>query len=86
MLRYLHQLFRGHVLRALARLTRRPSPTRPQRDLAGRPVADVALMTLRVAQGRRDAAEALAETVESAPDDAFDPWWMHGAATIAWPG
>jgi hypothetical protein len=43
-------------------------------------------MTLRVAQGRRDAAEALAETVESAPDDAFDPWWMHGAATIAWPG
>jgi hypothetical protein len=39
--------------------------------------ARVALMTLLVNRGERGEAAALAESVETAPDEQFDPWWMY---------
>jgi hypothetical protein len=74
--RYLRELIRGQILRALKR---------PEASAAYRAAlnvwpgqsARVALMTLLLAAGERREAESLAETVQIAPADEFDPWWMY---------
>jgi FMN phosphatase YigB (HAD superfamily) len=37
----------------------------------------VALMTLSVIRGGREDAGALAETIQMAPVDQYDPWWTY---------
>ena len=34
-------------------------------------------MTLLVSQGKHDEAAALAEAVQTAPRDQYDPWWTY---------
>ena len=34
-------------------------------------------MTLQVVRGNRDEAAALAEEVQVAPTDQYDPWWTY---------
>ena len=44
---------------------------------AGRQRVPPRLMALLVRRGERAEAAALAESVETAPEDQFDPWWMY---------
>ena len=39
--------------------------------------AQVALMTLAVGRGNREEAGALAETIQMAAVDQYDPWWTY---------
>jgi VWFA-related protein len=77
-MRYLRQLMRGHVLVALARIG--PAIESYQAALAlvpGAQSARVALMNGLLLAGRRTEAEALAETIQTAGNNTFDPWWMY---------
>jgi hypothetical protein len=77
-LQYMRDLVRAQVLRAQGQFDaaadgfRRALVTWP-----GAQSARVALMALHVEQGDRQAAEALADAIQTAPDGTFDPWWRY---------
>jgi VWFA-related protein len=76
--RYLVDLVRGQVLRALGRLDGAAAAFRAALTTwPGAQSARVALMTLLVSRGDRQEAGALAEATETAPDEQFDPWWAY---------
>jgi hypothetical protein len=76
--RYLFELIRGEVLRALGRSDDAVTAFRSAlTEWPGAQSARVALMTLLVERGERGEAAALAESVETASDQQFDPWWMY---------
>ena len=77
-LRYYWHLFRGRMLEQLER----QDEARAEYDTALRmaPRAQsprVALMRLAVRSGDQPAAEALANEIQTARADAFDPWWVY---------
>ena len=77
-LRYLGQLFLGHVLSGLGRrdeaLTAyRGAVTLLPNAQSGR----VALMNALLMQGEQAAAERLAEEIQTDSNNALDPWWMY---------
>jgi hypothetical protein len=77
-LRYLHHLFRGHVLMELDRADEGLAAYRSA--LALLPTgqsARVALMNALYRRGDRAAAEALAEQVHTEPAVYIDPWWVY---------
>jgi tetratricopeptide (TPR) repeat protein len=75
-MRYLYRLFRGHVLEALERPA---DAIRFYREaLAMAPNAQsarVSMMNALLRAGDRRGAEAIAEQVQTAGRDDFDPWW-----------
>ena len=76
--RYLHQLFLGHVLSALKRPTDavaayRAAPAMFPEAESGR----VALKTGLLAAGDRPGAVALAEHVQTSPSSTADPWHLY---------
>jgi len=76
--RYLVELVRGEVLRGLGRGNDAVAAFHGAlTEWPGAQSARVALMTLLVERGERGEAAALAESIETAPDDQFDPWWMY---------
>ena len=76
--RYLFELVRGEVLRALGRPDAAAAAFREaMTEWPGAQSARVALMTLLVQRGDRAGAAALADSVETASDEEFDPWWMY---------
>jgi tetratricopeptide (TPR) repeat protein len=76
--RYLVELVRGEILRALGRTDQAETAFRAALTVwPGAQSARVALMTLLARRGDRAEAAALAESVETAGDDQFDPWWMY---------
>jgi tetratricopeptide (TPR) repeat protein len=76
--RYLVELVRGQILRGLGRGDDAVAAFRAAlTQWPGAQSARVALMTLLVNRGERGEAAALAESVETAPDEQFDPWWMY---------
>lgn len=77
-MRYFAALVRGQVLRAKGRLDEATEAF--QAALAAWPGAQsarVALMTLLVNRGHREQATALAEAVQTAAVDQYDPWWVY---------
>jgi tetratricopeptide (TPR) repeat protein len=77
-LRYFAHLVRGQLLRGSGRLDEAETAFRAA--LAAWPGAQsarVALMTQQVARGRRDEAAALADEIQLAPTDQYDPWWTY---------
>ena len=75
---YLRQLVRGHALRALDRPDEAAAAFRGGLTVwPGAQSARVALMTLLVTRGERSQAEGLAEEIQAAPGDQFDPWWTY---------
>ena len=77
-LRYFASLVRGHLLRASGRKDEAAAAYRAA--LAAWPGAQssqVALMTLAVVRGNREEAGALAETIQMAAVDQYDPWWTY---------
>jgi VWFA-related protein len=76
--RYLFELVRGQILRALGRTDEAVAAFRAaMTEWPGAQSARIALMTLLVQRGDRAEAAALADAVETAPDEQFDPWWMY---------
>jgi len=76
--RYLFELVRGEILRALGRPDDAAAAYRAAlTEWPGAQSARVALMTLLVQRGDRAEAATLAESVETAADGQFDPWWMY---------
>lgn len=77
-IRYFADLIRGQILRAnggtagAATAFRAALATWP-----GAQSARIALMTLLMNRGDREEAAALAEAVQTAPPDQYDPWWMY---------
>jgi VWFA-related protein len=77
-LRYFTQLIRGQILRANGRIDDAAAAFRAAlTEWPGAQSAHVALMTLLVNRGNRQDATAVADTVQSAPVDQYDPWWMY---------
>jgi VWFA-related protein len=77
-LRYLRQLFLGHVLGALGRHGEAVEAYRAAIVIApAAQSARVALMNALLLGGDRLAAEAVAEQVQTEPDDQIDPWWTY---------
>ena len=77
-LRYFTHLVRGQLLRGSGRLDEAAAAFRAA--LAAWPGAQsarVALMTLQVGRGSRDEAAALADEIQVAPIDQYDPWWTY---------
>lgn len=76
--RYLGELVRGEILRALGREADAAAALRSAlAEWPGAQSARVALMTLLVRRGERAEAASLAEAIETASDEQFDPWWMY---------
>ena len=76
--RYLFELVRGDILRALGREGDAIAAFRAAlAEWPGAQAARVALMTTLVRRGERAEAAALADSIETAPDEQFDPWWMY---------
>jgi hypothetical protein len=76
--RYLAELVRGEILRAIGRGDAAVAAYRAALvEWPGAQSARVALMTLLVSRGERAEAAALAESVETADNEQFDPWWMY---------
>ena len=76
--RYLRELVRGQILRAANRSDDAVSAFRAAITIwPTAQSATVALMTSLVNRGEHQEAAALAEAVETAPDDQFDPWWTY---------
>ena len=76
-LRYLRQLFRGHILSRLERPDEAAVAYREARAIVpGAQSSRVALMNLLLLSGDRAGAEALAEEVQSATSWE-DPWWNY---------
>jgi tetratricopeptide (TPR) repeat protein len=76
--RYLVEIIRGQLLRALDRPDDAVAAFRAA--LVAWPrgqAARLALMTLLVNRGQRDEAAALADQVETASLDDTDPWWLY---------
>ena len=77
-LRYFSNLIRGQLLRASGRLDEAAAAYRAALAAwPGAQSAQVALMTLSVIRGGREDAGALAETIQMAPIDQYDPWWTY---------
>jgi hypothetical protein len=81
-IRYCALLIRGQLLRAAGRNDSAVSAFREALALVpGAQSARVALMTLYVVnggvQGNRAEAASLAEAVQTAPADQYDPWWTY---------
>ena len=77
-IRYLTHLIHGQLLRATARIDAAAAAFRAA--LAAWPGAQsarVALMALLMKRGSHEEAAALAEAVQTAPLDQYDPWWMY---------
>jgi VWFA-related protein len=77
-LQYLSHLVRGKILQALGRSDDAAASFRAA--LAAWPGAQsarVALMTLLVNRGDREAAGTLADAAQTAADDQYDPWWTY---------
>jgi hypothetical protein len=76
--RYLSELVRGQILGALGRDGDAAAAFRAAlAEWPGAQSARVALISLLVRRGERAEAAALAESVETASDEQFDPWWMY---------
>ena len=76
--RYLVELVRGEILRAMGRSEDAVAAYRAAlAEWPGAQSARVALMTLLVSRGARAEAASLADAVETASDEQFDPWWMY---------
>lgn len=79
--RYFEALVRGQAYRALERFEESAASFRRALDVwPGAQSARVALMTVLVRAGHTDTASELAAMVQTAPDDAWDPWWMYWQA------
>ena len=77
-LRYFTHLIRGQLLRGAGRPDEAAAAFRAALQAwPGAQSARVALMTLQVVRGNRDEAAALAEEVQVAPTDQYDPWWTY---------
>lgn len=77
-LRYIAHLVRGQVLRAKGRAEAAALEFKSALEAwPGAQSAQIALMTLLAGEGRRQEAAALAEAVQTAPADQYDPWWMY---------
>jgi tetratricopeptide (TPR) repeat protein len=77
-LRYFASLVRGQLLRASGRMDEAAAAYRAALAAwPGAQSAQVALMTLSVVRGNREEAGALAETIQMAPADQYDPWWTY---------
>ena len=77
-LRYFASLVRGQLLRASGRPDEAAAAYRTALAAwPGAQSAQVALMTLSVVRGNREEAGALAETIQLAPVDQYDPWWTY---------
>jgi hypothetical protein len=77
-MRYLRQLFLGHVLGALDRPDDAVAAFRAA--VAERPTAQaarVALMNTLLVRGERAAAEALADQIQTETSRDLDPWWLY---------
>jgi len=80
-MRYLHQLFRGHIQMGLGRHDAAVQAFRTALERwPGAQSAQVALMNALVHTGRREEAAAMAERIQTAPGDGADPWlaYWHG--------
>jgi VWFA-related protein len=77
-IRYFAQVIRGQILRATGRMDEATAALRAAlATWPGAQSARVALMTLLVNRGNREEAAALAEAVQTAPIDQYDPWWTY---------
>ena len=77
-LRYLRELFRGHVLSSLGQSDAAIAAYRAAHAIfPDAQSANVALMNALVTHGDRREAEALSEAIQSAVRDAPDPWWSY---------
>jgi len=77
-LRYFAQLVRGQLLRASGRLDDAAAAFRAALVAwPGAQSARVALMTLSMSRGNREEAASLAEAVQMAAVDQYDPWWTY---------
>ena len=75
---YLTDLVRGQILRARGRLDEAEKAYRDALTTwPGAQSARVALMTLLLSRGDRQEAAKLAEAVETASGNQFDPWWTY---------
>jgi tetratricopeptide (TPR) repeat protein len=75
---YLAHLFRGRVLETLGRLPEARDAFRTALEHApAAQSARVGLMTCLLRLGDHAGAAALADAIETAPADAFDPWWAY---------
>jgi hypothetical protein len=75
---YFEAVVRGRVWRDLRQADRAAASYRQALSLqADGQAARIGLMTLAVVTGDNAAAQAQAEAVQSAPADAFDPWWVY---------
>jgi tetratricopeptide (TPR) repeat protein len=78
MLRYLNQLFRGHVLAELNRADESLAAYRAaQAILPSAQSARVSIMNALYKRGDRAGAEALAEQIQTEPAGLMDPWWIY---------
>jgi VWFA-related protein len=77
-IRYFAQVIRGQILRASGRTDEAAAAFRVALTTwPGAQSARVALMTLLVNRGNREEAAALAESVQTAPANQYDPWWTY---------
>jgi tetratricopeptide (TPR) repeat protein len=77
-LRYFASLVRGQLLRASGRPDEAAAAYRAALAAwPGAQSAQVALMTLSVVRANREEAGALAEAIQTAPVDQYDPWWTY---------
>ena len=77
-MRYCAFLIRGQILRATGKLDEAAAAFRSALEAwPGAQSARVALMTLHMSRGRRDEAAALADAIQTAPADQYDPWWTY---------
>jgi VWFA-related protein len=77
-MRYFASLVRGQILRAGGRLDEATDAFQAALGAwPGAQSARVALMTLFVNRGHREQAAALAEAVQTAAVDQYDPWWVY---------
>jgi tetratricopeptide (TPR) repeat protein len=77
-LRYLHHLFRGHVLAGLNRGDESLAAYRAALALLpSAQSARVSIMNSLYKRGDRTGAEALAEQIQTEPARVMDPWWMY---------
>lgn len=77
-IRYFAHLVHGQLLRAVGRNDDAAAAFRAALEAWPRAQsAQVALMTLLMSRGDREEAAALAEAVQTAPLDQYDPWWMY---------
>jgi len=87
-LRCIAAIVRGRILRGLGRLDEATQAYRAALDAwPTSQSARVALMTMAVAHGDRGEGESLAESVQTMPENAIDPWWWfwQGDAHLFWP-